>query len=115
MYKNEIQSEAEIDLIVEREADNDEAWEVSIKVDRTTSKLPKLTACPTCGSDKIKKVRRNWTSKAQGRAYTVPNLEYYECPDCDEEVYDPVAMRKIQAYSPAYSKRQLRIERPKAA
>ena len=75
----------------------------------------KITICPTCGSDKIKKVRRNWTGKAQGKTYTVPNLEYYECPDCHEKVYDREAMRKMQAYSPAYSKRQLRVARSKAA
>ena len=75
----------------------------------------KITICPTCGSDKIKKVRRNWTGKAQGRTYTVPNLEYYACPDCDEEVYDPVAMRKIQAYSPTYAKKHARMSKAKAA
>ena len=32
MNKNEVQSEAEIDLIVEREADNDEAWEAPVHV-----------------------------------------------------------------------------------
>ena len=75
----------------------------------------RITICPTCGSDKIKKVRRNWTGNAQGHPYTVPNLEYYACPDCGEEAYDPEAMRKIQAYSPAYAKKQVRIARQKAA
>ena len=66
----------------------------------------KITICPNCGSEKIKKVRRNWTGKAQGKSYTVPALEYYECPTCGEKVYDRQAMRKIEAYSPTYSKRQ---------
>jgi YgiT-type zinc finger domain-containing protein len=68
----------------------------------------KITICPTCGSNKIKKVRRNWTDEFQGQTYTVPNLEFYECPDCGEEVYDPHAMRKIEAYSPAYAKTRRR-------
>jgi YgiT-type zinc finger domain-containing protein len=65
----------------------------------------KITICPTCGSDKIKKVRRNWTGKAQDKTYSVPNLEYYECPNCGEKVYDREAMRKIEAHSPVFSKK----------
>lgn len=65
----------------------------------------KITVCPTCGSGKIKKVRRNWTSKAQSKTYIVPNLEYYECPDCDEKVYDREAMQKIEAYSSVFAKK----------
>jgi len=71
----------------------------------------RITICPTCGSDKIKKLRRNWTRKVHGEAYTVPNLEYYECPDCGEKVYDREAMRKIEAHSPAFSKKQVRKKR----
>lgn len=66
----------------------------------------KITICPACGSDKIKKVRRNWTSNTQTKAYVVPNLEYYECPDCDEKVYDREAMQKIESYSPVFAKKQ---------
>ncbi len=68
----------------------------------------KITICPTCGSDKIKKVRRNWAGKVQSKTYIVPNLEYYECPNCGEKVYDREAMRKIEAHSPVFSKRQTR-------
>ena len=66
----------------------------------------KLTKCPTCGSDRIKKLRKNWMDDYQGKRYTVPNLEFYECPNCGERVYDPEAMRKIQTYSPAFAKRR---------
>lgn len=65
----------------------------------------RITVCPTCGSDKIKKVRRNWTSKIRSKTYTVPNLEYYECPDCNEKVYDREAMQKIKVYSPVFAKK----------
>ena len=68
----------------------------------------KITICPTCGSDKIKRVRRNLTSSVQSKTYTVPNLEYYECPACGEKVYDREAMRKIAAHSPLLAKRQER-------
>jgi YgiT-type zinc finger domain-containing protein len=66
----------------------------------------KITICPICDSDKIKKVRRNWTSKTQNKKYTIPNLEYYECPDCGEKVYDREAMKRIEAHSPVFAKKQ---------
>ena len=44
MKKNEVQSEAEIDLIVEREADNDEAWEAPVKVKRKRENTLSLPA-----------------------------------------------------------------------
>ncbi|NUM77415.1 YgiT-type zinc finger protein [candidate division KSB1 bacterium] len=68
----------------------------------------KITTCPTCGSKKIKKVRKNLTRSFQGQIYTVPNLEFHECPDCGERLYDRDAMRKIEAYSPAYAKARKR-------
>ena len=67
-------------------------------------RLIQINKCPTCGSGRIKWVRRNWTDSFKGKPYTVPNLEFYECPDCGERVYDRDAMRKIEAHSPAYSK-----------
>ena len=63
-----------------------------------------FTKYSTCGSDKIKKVRRQWTGKFHGQAYLVPRLEFHECPACSEKVYDREAMRKIEAHSPAFAK-----------
>lgn len=54
-----------------------------------------ITKCPTCGSDEIKKVRRKRTGKFQGQTYSVPRLEFHECPVCGEKVYDREGMRKI--------------------
>lgn len=53
-------------------------------------------------------MRRDWVDEFQGQTYVVPDLEYHECPDCGERVYDPQAMRKIEAYSPAYAKKRIR-------
>jgi len=64
----------------------------------------KITICPSCGSGKIEKVRRNWTGSFRGKKYRVPNLQYYECPDCAERVYDRDAMREIEAHSPAFER-----------
>ena len=67
-----------------------------------------ITKCPTCGSGKIRKVRRSWKATFEGQTYTVPNLTFHECPDCGEEIYDREAMRKIEARSPAYAKEHAR-------
>jgi YgiT-type zinc finger domain-containing protein len=63
-----------------------------------------IKTCPSCGSRKIKKVQRKWTGEYKGRVYSVEKLEFHECPDCHEQVYDPEAMRAIEAKSPAYTK-----------
>jgi YgiT-type zinc finger domain-containing protein len=61
-----------------------------------------ITHCPTCGSDRIQKVRRNWTEKFEGQTYAVPDLDFYECPACQEQRFDRDAMRRIEARSPAF-------------
>ncbi|PKO21445.1 MAG: hypothetical protein CVU38_14715 [Chloroflexi bacterium HGW-Chloroflexi-1] len=66
--------------------------------------MPDITICPTCGSDKIKKVQRDLTREFQGQSYTVPALEFYECPNCGERLYDWEAVQKMQAYSPAFAR-----------
>lgn len=63
-----------------------------------------IKTCPSCGSRNIKKVRRTWRGEFEGRRYTVPGLDFYECPDCGEKVYDREAMEKIEAHSPAFAK-----------
>ena len=57
-----------------------------------------LKNCPTCGSDKIRKVRRTLTRGPAGRHYTVPQLAFHECPACGEQVYGPEAMEKIETF-----------------
>ena len=68
----------------------------------------KITTCPFCGSGKIKKIRCNWTGSFKGKKYSVANLQYYECPDCAERVYDRDAMREIEAHSPAFERMRLK-------
>lgn len=61
-----------------------------------------ITTCPTCGSDKIQLVIKDVTRKYKDQTYTVPAVEFYECSNCGEKVYDRVAIQKIEGYSPAY-------------
>ena len=61
-----------------------------------------IRVCPSCGGRNIKKTQQDWTGEFRGQHYTVPDLEFYKCPDCGERIYDSVAMRKIEACSPAF-------------
>ena len=63
-----------------------------------------IKTCPTCGSRRIKRVRRTVTRQARGKRYTVPQLTFHECPNCGEQVYCPEAMEKIEAYRPKRGK-----------
>ena len=56
----------------------------------------KLTFCLNCYSKNLKKVRRTVSRTRQGKRYSVPGVEFYECPDCGEHMYDPVAVRQIE-------------------
>lgn len=70
----------------------------------------KIQVCPSCGSEQIHEVRRNWSGKFKGRQYTVPQLRFFECPACGESVFDPEAMRQIESRSPAFA-RARRVKR----
>ena len=65
----------------------------------------KIKTCPSCGWNEIKKVRRKWIGTYKGKSCTVPNLQYYECAECGERIYDRDAMREIEAHSPAFERR----------
>jgi YgiT-type zinc finger domain-containing protein len=73
-------------------------------------KTVQITICPSCGSDKIIEVQRDWTGKVEKQAFTVPSLEFYECPDCGERIYDRHAMRRIEACSPAYADKRTQAQ-----
>ena len=63
-----------------------------------------IKICPTCGSNKSKRVIRDLTRIYKERKYIVPMVEFYDCPNCGEKVYDHEAMLKIESHSPAYRK-----------
>jgi len=61
----------------------------------------KITVCPVCGG-KVRQVKEDWAGEFRGQEYRVPDLEYYICEDCSERIYPHEAIKKIEAYSPAF-------------
>lgn len=59
----------------------------------------KLTVCPNCGNKNLKKVRKTVSGTRHGKRYSAPDVEFYQCPDCGEQIYDPPAIRKIEEHS----------------
>ena len=74
-----------------------------------------ITHCPTCGSDQIKKVCRDWTGVAKGQPYVVPALTFSECPVCGERVFEREALLRIQASSPAFAQRPRQLSKAHGA
>jgi YgiT-type zinc finger domain-containing protein len=65
-----------------------------------TMAMINLKTCPTCGSRRIRKVRRTLTRNSRGKSFTVPGLMFHECGNCGEQVFSPEAMDKIAAHRP---------------
>ena len=61
----------------------------------------KITVCPVCGG-KGRQVKGDWIGEFRGQEYFVPDLEYYICEECGERIYPHGAIKKIEAYSPAF-------------
>jgi YgiT-type zinc finger domain-containing protein len=62
-----------------------------------------IKTCPSCGSKRIRRVRKALVREARGRKYVVPSLEFHECPDCGERLFGRDTMRRIEACSAACS------------
>lgn len=56
-----------------------------------------LKICPTCGSPKIRLMKKDLTFTHRGRAIVVPRVECEECPDCGEVITDYAANQYIDA------------------
>lgn len=64
-----------------------------------------ITICPSCGGGNIRKTRKTVTGTRQGRSYSAPGIEFYECPDCGERVYEASGLRQIEKHSMTSIKR----------
>jgi YgiT-type zinc finger domain-containing protein len=69
-------------------------------VRRVTTTLD-IRTCPTCGSKRIRRVRKSVTRSVHGRTCQVPDVEFHECPACGEKLYGHKAMRQLETYRPS--------------
>lgn len=56
-----------------------------------------LKICPTCGSRKIRLMKKDLTFTHRHRTIVVPRVECEECPDCGEVITDYAANQYIDA------------------
>jgi YgiT-type zinc finger domain-containing protein len=59
--------------------------------------------CPTCGSTRIRRVKKDWAGESSGEKYVVTDLVFDECPACNERIFDRDAVHRIQERSPAFT------------
>jgi YgiT-type zinc finger domain-containing protein len=57
----------------------------------------KLSTCPLCASDRIKRVRSDYVLKMGAKTIRIPRLERHECPNCGEKFFDYDATKRIEA------------------
>jgi YgiT-type zinc finger domain-containing protein len=51
-----------------------------------------IKTCPTCGSKRIRRVKRSVESRRGGEPFTARGIEVEECPDCGERRFGPDAL-----------------------
>ena len=70
-----------------------------------------IKTCPTCGSKRIRRVKRDIPSNRGAEPYVAHGIEIEECPVCGERLFSPEALHEIAAQQP----RQKRAGRRKSA
>jgi YgiT-type zinc finger domain-containing protein len=69
----------------------------------------KITKCPTCGSKRIRRVRRDIKGSFRGKPYIARNVEFEECPNCGERLFDLEAMAKLETARTVPTRRTKRV------
>ena len=64
-----------------------------------------IKTCPTCGSRRIRRVKRDIQSKRGGEKYVALGIEIEECPVCGERLFSPQSLEEIAAQRPPVQKR----------
>lgn len=54
-----------------------------------------VTTCPSCGSKRIRRVRRDVESRRHDEVFVARGIEVEECPDCGEQLFSPEALDVI--------------------
>ena len=68
----------------------------------------RIKTCPSCGSRRIRPVRRDVTIDAGGVRFVTPQVEFDDCPNCGEQIFDLTAMEKIDSYRPSGARAKAR-------
>ena len=67
-----------------------------------------ISTCPICGSRKIRRLKRDIKSNRGGVSFVARNIEIDECPNCQEQLFSPEALEKIDAQRAQSKKRGTR-------
>ncbi len=68
---------------------------------------PNLSRCPKCHRKGMQRQLRD--VKLDGGKHVVRGIEVDVCPHCGEQLYDPTAMRAIEAACPPRRRRRRRV------
>jgi YgiT-type zinc finger domain-containing protein len=67
-----------------------------------------IKTCPTCGSRRIRSIKRDIESKHGGKPFVARGIEIEECPNCGERLFSPESLEEIAAQRPRGHKRSRR-------
>ena len=67
-----------------------------------------ITTCPTCGSKRIRAVKRDMTITRRGQAYDVKGIPVEDCPACGERLFGMRSFAAIDEQIEANGKRKLK-------
>jgi hypothetical protein len=56
----------------------------------------------------MRRIRGDVTIDVAGICFVAPNVEYEDCPDCGEQIFDLAAMEKINAHRPSAARTKAR-------
>jgi YgiT-type zinc finger domain-containing protein len=59
-----------------------------------------VKTCPTCGSKRIRRVKRDIQSNPGGEPFVAHDIEIEECPHCGEQLFSPESLDQINARRP---------------
>jgi YgiT-type zinc finger domain-containing protein len=59
-----------------------------------------IKTCPTCGSKRIRRVKRNVPSKRGSQPFIAHGITVEACPNCGEVLFSPESLEAIDAQRP---------------
>lgn len=59
-----------------------------------------MKTCPTCGTRRLRRVKRDIKSHRGGQPYVARGIEVEECANCGERLFSPEALEAIAEQQP---------------